>query len=316
MKTKNITSCNLCGSKKNKIFLNAVKDNVYNIPGIFQMKQCLNCGLVFLSPRPLESEIANLYPEEYGPYHIGKSTKKYVKLKQVLKKLGLLQIARALIDGRSAFIPKLPPGAKILEIGCSNGFFLESLKEHGWNLHGVEINDDAARYAREKRKINVKTDTLESAQFASNYFDCVFAFMLIEHLSDPTHTLREIHRILKPGGYFVFSTINIDCAEFKIFKHKWYPLSIPQHLYFFTPKTLDLYLQKTNMKLEKVFYQRNVKDIGKSIYLVSRESKIRTVRKIGEFFDKLGNRLVLRPITWLLSALKQNGRITCVAKKI
>jgi SAM-dependent methyltransferase len=91
-----------------------------------------------------------------------------------------------------------PPGA-VLEIGFGDGRFLRYAQSRGYRCSGVEISDEAVATLKEAG-IDARVGTL--AAFAESSFDLVAAFDVFEHMT-PTElleTLRQAHRVLRPGG--------------------------------------------------------------------------------------------------------------------
>ncbi|MCD4760841.1 class I SAM-dependent methyltransferase, partial [bacterium] len=95
---------------------------------------------------------------------------------------------------------------KILDIGCANGYFLDKLKEKGYlNLYGADIGN----YLKDKVHQHQVVDfNVERLPYDDKSFDLITAFQLLEHLENYFLILQEVHRILKPGGVFIFSVPN------------------------------------------------------------------------------------------------------------
>jgi SAM-dependent methyltransferase len=104
------------------------------------------------------------------------------------------------------------PGAFVLDLGCDNGEWTLKLGEKigSKNLFGVEINADALEAAK-GRGISVKPGDLEEKiGYPPEFFDVVHANQVIEHLSGTEDFVREVHRLLKPGGYAIICTENLS----------------------------------------------------------------------------------------------------------
>ena len=97
--------------------------------------------------------------------------------------------------------------AKIVDVGCGNGAFLAQLKEQGFqNIFGVE----AIHYPMlEKFQIKFVDVSLERIPWENSSCDAATIWEVFEHIENPRHLIREIHRILKPGGFLFVSLPNI-----------------------------------------------------------------------------------------------------------
>lgn len=121
---------------------------------------------------------------------------------------------RAFLSSRTAereagfFLPHLKPGMRLLDCGCGMGALTTSLAE--WLAPGEVVGVDrepsqveAARaWAADKNVTNVhfETGSIYELPFPDASFDAVFAFTVLEHLREPRRAMREMRRVLKPGG--------------------------------------------------------------------------------------------------------------------
>ena len=101
----------------------------------------------------------------------------------------------------------LPEGSNILEIGSHYGAFLQTAQEWGWTASGVDVGEDTSRFARSKG-FRVYTSELQDCGFPGHSFDSVFIWNCFEQIENPTPTLTEAWRILKPGGLLTVRTPN------------------------------------------------------------------------------------------------------------
>ena len=130
------------------------------------------------------------------------------------------------------------PG-RLLDIGCASGFFLDEARRQGWETVGLEISEYASSVAREHLELDVHTGTLETSLFPPESFDVITAWDVIEHLPNPAEFFTKIVALLKPGGWFACGTPNFDSWARKIRKQNWHHLRPPEHLSYFSPKTLE-----------------------------------------------------------------------------
>jgi len=139
----------------------------------------------------------------------------------------------------------VPDGGKILDIGCGEGYFLQTVQEYGYKPYGVEISEIASSIARENVKGTIITGILHDAQFESNFFDVVTLFDVVEHFHNPVEEMQEIYRITKPGGMCFILTPDAGGIIPFIMRSNWFELKPPEHLFYFTKKTLGRLLQTT-----------------------------------------------------------------------
>lgn len=101
--------------------------------------------------------------------------------------------------------------ARFLDLGCDDGVLSQKLaaKIGTKDVYGLEIVDERLKMAIERGVIAKKGDLNASLDYEDNYFDSVHANQVIEHLYDTDNFVKEIHRILKKGGYCVISTENL-----------------------------------------------------------------------------------------------------------
>jgi 2-polyprenyl-3-methyl-5-hydroxy-6-metoxy-1,4-benzoquinol methylase len=210
--------------------------------GDFAYMRCRSCGLVQINPQPVQSSVEKRYDSEYLNYEIANEK---IFLNLALKSLndGGLEAIIALLQKSDA--------KNILDIGCATGALLEYLQNRGLAAQGVEISKEQARYAKTRRGLAVSTLPLEENHFPANYFSLVIASHLIEHLNNPAAFVKEVFRIVRPGGFFMVITPNIAGFQAKLFHNKWRS-AIFDHLYLFSIATLSRLLKNEGFVLDKI----------------------------------------------------------------
>ncbi|WP_299784466.1 class I SAM-dependent methyltransferase [uncultured Roseobacter sp.] len=131
-----------------------------------------------------------------------------------------------------------PNGGRVVEVGSGLGYLLRSFKDEGWDVLGVDPWRELPAHTQEIHGIETIPMTLEAAKLPDASADVVIMLHVIEHLPDPVETLREIHRILKPGGHMVIETPRYDTLMFKLLRHRERSVKCEGHTYFFTFDTL------------------------------------------------------------------------------
>jgi SAM-dependent methyltransferase len=127
------------------------------------------------------------------------------------------------------------PSGRILDVGCGKGSFLRAFAavRPGWRYAGVEPSRDEAELARRDGRLEVFEGMFGSVPLASASFDLISIMHVLEHVSQPAGVLRELHRLLRPGGQLFIEVPN-PCDV-----NMFYDLLLFEHLYHFTPDTLS-----------------------------------------------------------------------------
>lgn len=288
------------------------RDRLADLPGEFSVVKCRTCDLMRTNPRPTADTIGFYYPDDYRPYQITQTgtgqNNVYRRLANYLRKL-LSTRAQALPAGSSGHL---------LEIGCASGRFLHEMAEQGWQVEGIEFSPSAADAARQLG-YSVQTGQVETAQEYEQKFDLIVAWMVLEHLHAPVQTLEKLTDWIKPDGVLAFSVPNAGSIECRIFGEDWYALQLPGHLTHFTPESLTRVLAASGWRVERIVHQRNITNLLQSWRLrCERRNKLSWMSKMTRClvtFQAPIN-ILFYPVTIILAAFGQTGRMTVWAKKV
>lgn len=116
----------------------------------------------------------------------------------------------------------LKSGDRILEIGCGIGTIVSELAGQGYDVRGTDISRVAIEYGRAKYPgVRLDVQPAEELPYESGTFDVVLSFDLFEHIARIDLHVAQVHRVLKPGGYYLFQTPNKwSNAIFETLSHK------------------------------------------------------------------------------------------------
>jgi SAM-dependent methyltransferase len=290
IRSRTVSKCYLCGSLGNALYEN-LEDHLFCVSGKWSLSKCSNqtCELFWLDPMPLEEDIGIAYASYYT--HIESPNKKeskarkfyefvqscylagkYGYFKENIPKwkrlIGLLLYLDPIKKANTDFmVMKIPAktGGYLLDVGCGSGVLLSKMKQLGWNVQGLDMDEKAAETAR-KHSINVKIGTLDKSGFQDCIFDIVVLSHVIEHTFDPIALLNECKRVLRPGGKIIIATPNSSSLCHKLFGKNWRGLEVPRHLMIFSQLNLETCTNRAGFKTLEI---STVERWAKSIYCAS-----------------------------------------------
>lgn len=233
--------CCICSNTKNSIIGQGPDFEYHTSDDEFTMVQCSNCGLVYLNPRPDNSEFRTIYPDNYIPYRFDEHLSGFVnKLRMTVQSLKVKSLRRY-----------VPENAVVWDVGCGGGFFLECLRTSGkqsWQLTGVDVSDSAIKTIQSKGFTGIR-GRFEELDISPDTVDVIVLNQVIEHLDNPVAVIKKAYSVLKPGGYLFIETPSLEGLDAKLFKHRyWGGWHFPRHWTIFTSTTLTKLLEKEGFR--------------------------------------------------------------------
>lgn len=205
----NKVNCKVCSSEKLSKLGEKYPVDLY---------RCDECGLVMFSTEPTEDILKSHYENYPVSGIVSPITKsRYEEL------LDLLEPFRK--TGR------------ILDIGCGEGFFLESAKKRGWDVHGTEFSSVYIPICKAKG-ISMEYGRLDISNYPEGSFDVITWFEVIEHINRPNEELEKFRHLVRVGGAVYLTTPNIDSLSRKILGPKWTAITFPDHLCYYSPTSI------------------------------------------------------------------------------
>jgi SAM-dependent methyltransferase len=164
----------------------------------YPIYRCLKCGLVFVYPIPDAGDMKDYYGRHEGA--CGDT---------VWEKFGA-----EIFEHAARTMRRCCPSGKLLDLGCGYGFFMKLMRERGWQVQGLEIDGEMARYARERLGLDVRQADVNDYASRGEEFDLISLWWVLEHLPDPMTALRKCVASLKREGMLILRVPNIDFIAF------------------------------------------------------------------------------------------------------
>ncbi len=187
-----------------------------------QIVQCANCGFVYANPRWGEDDLLAAYTAVEDQTYVSERVGRELTFR---KHLQHLQKWTGPGNGRA-----------LLDVGAYIGVFVEVAQAAGWQATGVEPSDWAAAEAQ-RHGLNVIVGTQDAPELHGRQFDVVTMWDVIEHVDDPAAEMAKAYRLLKPGGWLVVHTMDVDSAFSRLMGGRW-PWYMDMHMHYFSQQTM------------------------------------------------------------------------------
>ncbi len=243
---------------------------------MYTIRRCASCGLLWLDPRPLESDLPLLYPPAgEGLPGTGRGRSWFDRPGSienggtVLEDLGYpgpsAETALHPHGSLGRFLPgwreriertvmhvRGPPEGLLLDVGCGDGAFLSGMRALGWRTLGLEISYEAAAIAHRARSLDVLVGALERLPLSPGSVRVITMHHVLDHLRDPIRALQVCREALAPGGTLVIVSPNGGSAGHRAFGVDWVNLDPPRHLHIFSPSNLRRMVEEAGLHVQRL----------------------------------------------------------------
>lgn len=210
MPVPGLRPCPLCRSTERTQIAKHARDHLV---------RCSRCSLVFTGVEPTADELSDYY-RSY-PAHGDLSPVTMQRFNELLDR----------------FEPYRKTG-RMIDVGCGAGHFLQLAAGRGWTVFGTEFGVNTVAACRAKG-IEIIEGPLDPGNYELGSFDVVCSFEVVEHLTHPAQEWERMAGLLRPGGLLYATTPNYQCVSHFLTKGEWSVVSYPEHLNYFTPRTLN-----------------------------------------------------------------------------
>ena len=199
---------------------------------------CMQCGLAQIPFSERPQDLSGLYADVIDNTYLADLNVKRKTFSNTFKRIA----------------PFIPSTGLMLEIGSYCGLFLEEATHRGWKVVGVEPSTWATNYAKSNSKIPleiINSDFEHASVELNRDYDVLVSWDVLEHVPNPRKFIETSVGLIKPGGIFAFSTVDIDSWFARLMRGKW-PWIMEMHLYYFGAGSLERMLLESGFDIIKV----------------------------------------------------------------
>lgn len=146
------------------------------------------------------------------------------------------------------------PAPTLCDVGCGSGQALAAFREAGYQVLGIEPDPAARAIAAASGPVLDGTAESIPEQLVGRQFDLVLLSHVLEHCIHPAQALRNVRRLLAPGGTAIFEVPNNAALALAMYGPTWFFADIPRHLQFFTELSLRKALSQAGLRVTRVLY--------------------------------------------------------------
>ena len=236
----NYTLCPICGSAGiSKVF--KVKDNTAS-QDFFEIYHCSNCQVRFTQNPPSESSIGEYYKSEDYISHTDTSKGLINRIYQTVRNISINQ-KKKLIEK----ITGLTSG-NLLDVGSGTGYFAAAMHKTGWNVTGLEPDEQARNVALRQRSIKLLPANA-LFQLPENNYQAITLWHVLEHIHDIKKYIVTFQKLLADNGKLFIAVPNYTSYDAISYGSDWAGYDVPRHLYHFTPQTMQWLIKECKMKI-------------------------------------------------------------------
>lgn len=299
MNTEDKKSCRICfGKFTPEIFIG--RELWTFSSDRFEYLKCSACGCIQLKEYP--ANIADYYSSEYYSFNSNRKISKIVKrltgIRDNYALTGIGTIGKILYTiwpttlFKNIPYPQVSKSSKILDVGCGDGSFLNTLYQLGFDkLTGIDL------FLNNEVFLDGKLQLLKADIYKINeIFDCIILKGTLEHQPNQLNLLKKIGSLLLPGGLVVIRIPVVDSYAWEHYRENWTQFDAPRHFYLHSVKSIELLARQANFSIEHKDYDSGIfqfigsEQIARGIalhdsksYFVNRKKSIFTRLKIKEF---------------------------------
>lgn len=236
-----IEHCPICGCTD---FSNEIICNDYTVSNEqFVIVRCNACQFLITNPRPSANSLVSYYDSEL---YISHNSKGNTLVNRIYKLARFFTLRK-----KQKLIKRLvTKNYTLLDYGCGTGHFISFCKEKGWNVSGVEPNNNARKIANDITENNV-VDSIEELKDKSLY-QVITLWHVLEHVPDLNLLLKKLIGKLDKKGTLIVAVPNPESWDAKLYKQYWAGYDVPRHLYHFSQENMKQLMEKHKLRIKEM----------------------------------------------------------------
>ncbi len=246
------------------------------------MARCSSCGAAYLAEFPDAESLSRYYSENYTLTtgdHLENERRRLFRSTEQLELVATL-------------MKYVSPPARLLDIGCDKGYFIDSARRFGYSTLGVEPSATSRAYCD-----SVALDVCKSISEVKEKFDAVVMWHSLEHFPEPVSAVREIRGIMKTGAVIMVRVPDFDCIWRKIFGKRWIWFQPDNHYFHYNIRSLVTLFSREGFEIIKISGNRPNNRITRKMFGVSNKillrlfgSRISLKKRIGRIYEDVTGR--------------------------
>jgi 2-polyprenyl-3-methyl-5-hydroxy-6-metoxy-1,4-benzoquinol methylase len=236
--------CRICGEPSTRLL---------HTLGHHRLIECRHCRFVFLDAPP-DAAPPDIYGEAYFRGLPGPEGTHNVE--------GWDHFAPENVDNhrdscrtRMDWVEQFTNGRRLLDVGCGLGLLLAEARSRRWTVSGIDGSAFAVDYARRELGLG-QVRRMDAGRLGDigGTVDAVTMFHMVEHVAEPLKLLDAVHSILDREGRLFLETPDIGSGRARKAGADWRFVKIPEHLSYFSEKSLRKLLEQTGFGVVRMEY--------------------------------------------------------------
>jgi SAM-dependent methyltransferase len=237
-------ACNACGAD--------AFHELLHVDG-WHIGACSVCSLVYVNPMPFYTTAD--YHDVSRPFYYTRHQREISPVKVEVERRQL----RRQLTRIASLVPQPFHPPRFLDVGCGPGVAVRAAVELGWHAVGIDIDAELVRMGRAALGVDLRCSTMSDSRFPAGDFTFVRLKSVLHNLPDPYDVLREVRRVLAPGGVVLITVPNEDGLVNRLHlrlgrrrDHRLGTLVLPYMSHAFTPVTLTRLLDRSALEVLSV----------------------------------------------------------------